>query len=237
MSSLTESLLQQQIAYYQARASEYDQWFLRQGRYNRGPELNQAWFREVEQVRRALYRFNPAGDVLEFACGTGLWTQHLLRFARRITAVDAAPQVLKLNRERLASPQVTYVQADIFRWQPRALFDVVFFSFWLSHVPARRFAPFWETVARSLKPGGRVFFIDSRRDPTATAHDHRLGDAQAGTVLRRLNDGREFEIVKIFYTRQDLSTRLGRLGWQVRVHETPRYFLYGEAKIPHFREE
>jgi 2-polyprenyl-3-methyl-5-hydroxy-6-metoxy-1,4-benzoquinol methylase len=226
-----ESLLQQQIAYYQARASEYDEWFLRQGRYDRGPELNQAWFREVEQVRSALCRFRPSGEVLEFACGTGLWTQHLLGFARRITAVDAAPEVLKLNRERLASSKVRYVQADIFGWQPKALFDVVFFSFWLSHVPARRFEPFWGTVARSLKPGGRVFFVDSRRDPTATAHDHALGDAQGGTVVRRLNDGREFRIVKIFYAPEGLLARLGGMGWQVRVTETPRYFLYGEGKV------
>ena len=144
-----ESLLQQQIAYYQARASEYDEWFLRQGRYDCGPELNAAWFQEVEQVRRALYRFNPSGEVLELACGTGLWTQHLLRFAHRVTAVDAAPGVLKLNRGRLGSPRVTYVQADIFGWQPEALFDVVFFSFWLSHVPPQRFEAFWRMVARS----------------------------------------------------------------------------------------
>jgi SAM-dependent methyltransferase len=226
-----ESLLQQQIAYYRARASEYDEWFLRQGRYDRGPELNAAWFQEVEQVRAALYRFNPIGDVLEFACGTGLWTQHLLRFAHRITAVDAAAEVLKLNRGRQGSPNVTYVQADIFAWQPEALFDVVFFSFWLSHVPPQRFEPFWHMVARSLKPGGRVFFVDSRHNATSTAHDHRSGDAEAGTVVRRLNDGREFEIVKIFYAREDLLARLGQMGWQARVNETPRYFLYGEGEV------
>jgi SAM-dependent methyltransferase len=226
-----ESLLQQQIAYYQARASEYDEWFLRQGRYDCGPELNAAWFQEVEQVRRALYRFNPSGEVLELACGTGLWTQHLLRFAHRVTAVDAAPGVLKLNRGRLGSPHVTYVQADIFGWQPEALFDVVFFSFWLSHVPPQRFEAFWRMVARSLKPGGRVFFVDSRYNATSTAHDDQLGAPEAGTVVRRLNDGREFEVVKIFYTREDLLARLGHMGWQARVNETPRYFLYGEGRV------
>jgi SAM-dependent methyltransferase len=225
-----ESLLQQQIAYYQARASEYDEWFLRQGRYDRGPELNQVWFQEVEQVRAALYQFKPTGEVLELACGTGLWTQHLLRLARRITAVDAASEVLKLNRSRLGSPHVTYVQADIFGWQPEALFDVVFFSFWLSHIPPGRFEAFWRMVARSLKPGGRVFFVDSRYDATSTARDHRLGDPEAGKVVRRLNDGREFEIVKIFYAREELSARLGQMGWQARVNETPRYFLYGEGE-------
>lgn len=48
------SLLQQQIAYYQARASEYDEWFLRQRRYDRRVEWNSQWFQEVKQVRQAL---------------------------------------------------------------------------------------------------------------------------------------------------------------------------------------
>jgi hypothetical protein len=76
-----------------------------------------------------------------------------------------------------------------------------------------------------------VFFVDSRYDATSTARDHRLGDPKAGKVVRRLNDGREFEIVKIFYAREDLLARLGHMGWQARVNETPRYFLYGEGRV------
>ena len=90
-SSKHESLLREQIAYYRAR--EYDEWFLRQGRYDRGPELNRRWFDEVAEVRQALAAFNPTGHVLELACGTGLWTEPLLRQAARITAVDASPEV------------------------------------------------------------------------------------------------------------------------------------------------
>lgn len=35
-------------------------------------------------------RLQPAGEVLEMACGTGLWTRHLLSYARAVTAIDAA---------------------------------------------------------------------------------------------------------------------------------------------------
>ena len=33
-------ILLDQIAYYRARAGEYDQWWFRAGRYDRGPELD-----------------------------------------------------------------------------------------------------------------------------------------------------------------------------------------------------
>jgi demethylmenaquinone methyltransferase/2-methoxy-6-polyprenyl-1,4-benzoquinol methylase len=228
MESIDE-LLRQQITYYRARASEYDEWFLRQGRYDRGPEANALWFAEVTEVRAALERFPLRGNILELACGTGLWTEQLLAGADRITAVDAAPEVLELNRKRLHSPKVDYLQADLFAWQPPDRYDAVFFGFWLSHVPPQRFDSFWRMVADSLPPGGRVFFVDSKYEPTSTARDHRLGPPDAGTALRRLKDGREYQIVKIFYPKDELQQRLARLGWNATVKETPNYFLYGAA--------
>jgi demethylmenaquinone methyltransferase/2-methoxy-6-polyprenyl-1,4-benzoquinol methylase len=231
-SSDVEALLRQQIAYYRARAAEYDEWFLRQGRYDRGPELNARWFAEVAAVRRALAEFAPAGRVLELACGTGLWTQILAQTAERITAVDSSPEALALNRERVRDPRVTYVAADLFAWQLPATYDTVFFSFWLSHVPPDRFGAFWELVRSSLAPNGRVFFLDSLRDPTSTARDHHLPDADTtdATLTRRLNDGREFSIVKVFYQPAALERALAAHSWDVGVHATEHYFLYGEGR-------
>jgi len=74
----TQRRIEEQIEYYRARSGEYDEWFLRQGRYDRGPALNEAWFREVRAVRAALDTFRPTGNLLELACGTGLWTEQLL---------------------------------------------------------------------------------------------------------------------------------------------------------------
>lgn len=223
-------LLQQQADYYRARAPEYDDWFFRRGRYDRGPTANADWHAEVALLRGALERFRPEGDVLELACGTGLWTQQLAVTARSVTAVDAAPEMLAFNRDRVRSEAVRYVQADLFAWRPDRRFDAVCFGFWLSHVPAQRFESFWETVAASLRPGGRVFFVDSKYEPASTARDHRLGDPAEGTVQRKLDDGREFRIVKVFYTPVELLDRLRASGWTADIRETPNYFLYGEGR-------
>lgn len=224
------TLLKEQIAYYRARAKEYDEWFFRKGRYDHGEKLNRHWFNEVEQVRQSLDRFKPAGRVLELACGTGLWTGQLLRHASQVTAVDAVPEVLVINQNRVGSKQVQYIQADIYEWSPPGQYDVVFFGFWLSHVPPERFEEFWELVNSALEQEGRVFFVDSRYDPTSTAKDHRLEGDRATTVTRRLNDGQEYRIVKVFYKPLELTERLKGLGWSLKAEETDHYFIYGSGR-------
>src|SRR5437868_2567549 len=90
-------LLQGQIDYYRARAAEYDEWLNRQGRYDHGPVANAQWFAEFKIVEDALERFAPRGRVLEFAGGTGYWTERLARQAESVTVVDAAPEMLAIN--------------------------------------------------------------------------------------------------------------------------------------------
>ncbi len=222
-------LWQEQIAYYRARAGEYDQWFLRQGRYDRGPDANARWFAEAAQVKAALEAFAPTGRVLEMACGTGLWTRHLVRGADSVMALDASPEVLEINRAQVADSKVRYAEADLLHWTPDGVYDAVFFGFWLSHVPPERFQAFWTLVQACLAPGGRVFFVDSLYDSTSGAADHTLEGTEAETLTRRLNDGREFRIVKVFHQPEELAQKLAALGWQFDVQSTPNYFLYGSG--------
>lgn len=220
------AILDNQISYYRARAGEYDEWFLREGRYDRGPGHRAEWMAEAAQVRSVLSPLIPEGSVLELACGTGLWTELLARHASRVVAVDAAPETIALNADRMHAAHVAYVLADIFAWTPGETFDLVFFSFWLSHVPPSRFAEFWRRVRTFVKPGGRVFFIDSLLEQTHAAVDHGPLDT-SGVIRRKLNDGREFDIVKVFYEPADLERRLRDLGWEGAVKSSGRFFLFG----------
>ena len=98
-----EQVLGEQLAYYRARAGEYDRWFVREGRYDRGRKARQMWFSELEQVRAALSAVPLDGaDVVELAAGTGIWTDVLAGRAAYVTAVDASPEMIELNRRRLA---------------------------------------------------------------------------------------------------------------------------------------
>jgi demethylmenaquinone methyltransferase/2-methoxy-6-polyprenyl-1,4-benzoquinol methylase len=232
MADAGAALLDEQKDYYRARAGEYDDWWKRIGRYDRGEEATRRWWADVAEVGVALADANLSGDVLELACGTGWWTERLARTARHLTCIDASLETIAINRTRLGAAGLslpTYRVADLFAWQPDATFDTVFFSFWLSHVPDGLFDRFWSAVATSLKPGGRVFFIDSAPDKTSTARDHQMPNAD-GVQERRLNDGRSFRVVKLFYDPADLARRLDSLGWRSDVRGTANYFIYGQAR-------
>lgn len=214
--------LAEQREYYRNRAPEYDEWWQRRGRYDLDPGAREQWFSDTREVERALDDFRPTGDVLEFAAGTGWWTQHLAGHARQVTAVDAAAETLELNRRRVGSPTVTYVQADIFAWTPPAgRFDVVFFGYWLSHVPDDRTRWFFDQVTTALRPDGRIFLVDSY-------HPERLDrDVQP----RVLNDDRRFQVVKRYWQPDELAAFASSCGWRLDAHVTAhRGMLYATGR-------
>ncbi len=69
---VSSQTLNEMVDYYRARANEYDEWFYRRGRYDRGPEANARWFAEVDEVFAALDALGIEGDVIELAPGTGI---------------------------------------------------------------------------------------------------------------------------------------------------------------------
>ena len=194
-----DQLLSDQVTYYRAIADEYEDHALP--------------FPGRDELVAAIDAFGPIGDVLELACGTGVWTDRLLRYATQITAVDASPEMLAIASTRVTGDRVRFIRADIFDWTPDRRYDVVFFGFWLSHVPLERFSSFWEMVADCLKPGGRVLFVD---DAYRTADELVEGEASS-TIRRRANDGTAHRAVKVPHQPADLQQRLADIGWQAKV--------------------
>lgn len=84
-----DALLAEQVAYYRARAPEYSETAI--------PELPTGELtRTRDDLIAAFDKFRPRGHVLELACGPGTWTPELLRHADSVTAVDAAPEMLRI---------------------------------------------------------------------------------------------------------------------------------------------
>ncbi len=222
-------ILEQQQAYYRARSAEYDQWWERQGRYDQGTERNQQWQIEGQIVRDTLHQLPAQNHILELACGTGIWTKELVKLGQSITAVDASAEMLAINQAKVQSDHVTYIQADLFTWQSEQQFDMIFFGFWLSHVPSNKLQAFLQGVSQMLKPNGYLFMIDSQRNQTATAKNQNMLD-ESPIHTRILNDGREFQIIKVFYDRDGLQSELAQVNIDADVRLTNEFFIYAHGQ-------
>jgi demethylmenaquinone methyltransferase/2-methoxy-6-polyprenyl-1,4-benzoquinol methylase len=216
-------VLKEQKRYYAERAPEYDDWWFRRGRYELEPDGLARWQADVAEAEAALEGFGPSGSVLELAAGTGIWTRRLVELADRVVAVDANAETLALN-----TSEAELVRADVFEWEPAERFDLVFFSFWLSHVPEERFDEFWSLVRGAVAPGGRVFLVDSGAGDTA-----HTGTGQAdGEETRSLADGRRFRIVKRRWPPDELAERVRPLGFELDVRDSANgHFLYGGGAL------
>jgi demethylmenaquinone methyltransferase/2-methoxy-6-polyprenyl-1,4-benzoquinol methylase len=217
------------LAYYEARAPEYDDWYLRRGRYERGPVHDAAWNAELDMAGRWLDDLPIRGEIVELAAGTGWWSP-LLASKGELSLYDGVPAPLERARERLVAH---HLRAHIHQrdaWaEPDRQVDAVFTGFWLSHVPRVRLDEFLGIVRRWLKPDGTFAFIDSLLDPQSSAVDHPT--PADDTAVRRLGDGREFTIVKVYYEPEELEAALGRAGFEaVGVSMTGRFFLTGVAR-------
>ena len=235
-----DDLVEEQIDYYRARAPEYDDWWLRIGRYEPDDDFGQRWEAGKRNLDDALRAFAPAGDVLELAAGTGNLTVVLAAFegVEHITAIDSSEEALAIARTKVPdTKRVSFEQADLFTWRPSRQFDVVAFGFWLSHVPPQRFGDFWDLVRSALRPGGRVFFVDNAVpvEQAASAGGRQTSTPWSqtwldqGVSVRTLADGRAFRIVKRTWEPADLERELDTLGWSAVVQEHQQLFIHGEA--------
>jgi demethylmenaquinone methyltransferase/2-methoxy-6-polyprenyl-1,4-benzoquinol methylase len=216
-------LVTEQKRYYAERAPEYDDWWNRRGRYELDPDALARWEADAAEAEAALEKFASVGNVLELAAGTGIWTHKLVRLADCVVAVDANIETLALN-----TSGAELVRTDIFEWEPRERVDLVFFSFWLSHVPEERFGDFWALVRAALVPGGRVFLVDSSEGDLAHTGTDQSGEEET----RSLTDGRTFRIVKRRWRPDDLAERVRPLGFDLDLRDTASgHFLYGEGTV------
>lgn len=214
------------IAYYQARAPEYDDWYLRRGRYEHGPIHDAAWNAELDTAGRWVDGLPLRGRIVELAAGTGWWSPLLASKAIELWLYDAAEAPLERARDRLlAHGQRAHIHVRD-AWAPPEgdPADAVFAGFWLSHVERARTGAFLELAVRWLGPGGRIVLIDSLPDPRSGAVDHP--PASGDRAVRRLADGREFTIPKVFRSADEIGADLRTAGFvDVALTTTGRFFV------------
>lgn len=206
-------LIDEQIAYYRARAPEYDATSTPEG---------DPFAADAHAIRAGIRALGPLGRVLELAAGTGQWTELLAEMADELVVTDTSPEMLALNRSRVgARPNVRRELADAFRLAASHAFDAVFFGNFLSHVPPGRFDAFWRGVAGTLSPSGRAVFVD---EGVHFEWREEWIDEAAGIVRRPLTDGSVHRAIKVLWRPDDPERRLGEVRWTASVRQEGPFY-------------
>ncbi len=161
--------------------------------------LANRWW-DPEGPQKPLHALNPArfgyvrdratlrgARVLDVGCGGGLLSEALAREGADVTAIDLAPDLVKVAKlHRLESGvQVDYrlSAVEALAAEMPGAFDVVTCMEMLEHVPEP--ASVIDACATLLKPGGRLFLSTLNRTPAAFA----LAIVGAEYVARMLPKG------------------------------------------------
>jgi len=146
-------------SYWSKWASSYDN----DGEYVVGKPILQA-------IEDRLLEEQLVGVIIEFGCGTGVFTTALAANAKQVLATDLSDEMLNVARSRLAQFQnVTVEKCDCGQTSlPTGRFDCVFMAN-LVHVIADP-SPCLQESYRILKQGGALVVVDF------TGHGMRLCD-------------------------------------------------------------
>ncbi len=188
--------------YYNERAAEFDEIYTlgKPPGAVTDPELYMEEARSLGQLVREHCR----GSVLDIPCGTGYWLQFYAANCSAITLVDQSENMLGEGREKALAlgvePITRVMMSDALEvsLEDRS-FDTVLVGFFLSHVTDSQMGPFLHRLRNALKPSGRVLIMDS------SWTRYRGSRPKEGTTVRTLNDGRQFEIYKRYFERDDFD--------------------------------
>ena len=219
-----DRLLDEQVAYFDARAPEYDA--------SMEPDPSGPDFDEWQEVRAKIGGTSFAGDVVDLAAGTGRLTELFKDRADSVTLVDAAADILELARKRLGDRNVSYVVADLFDWNPKRQYDLVFSSFWLCHVPPDLVPGFVDLVTIACRSGGSVVLVDEH-----TFDDPGLDVAAAvqedpWVSHRTVQDGRKYRLVKVSHDPTHIAGLFQQKRWQTTINHRGDRFYMLTAKHP-----
>jgi ubiquinone/menaquinone biosynthesis C-methylase UbiE len=176
--------------YYDARAAEYDDWYLGRGLF--GERERPGWERELEALTRTLTSL-PFAHTLDVACGTGFLTRHL---PGEVVGLDHSDAMLEIARERC--PLATFVSGDAFALPFRDdSFERVFTAHFYGHLDQAERLLF---LAEAARVAPELIVCDAAMRP-----DREREEMQE----RILEDGSSWQVYKRFFVAEELAAELG----------------------------
>src|SRR3954471_659813 len=166
-------------AYYEARAREYDDWWLGRGVF--AARERAGWAEEVAELERVLGAL-PAARTLDLACGTGFLTRHLRGL---VVGLDQSPAMIALAQRRLPDGVALVGDALAPPFADRA-FERVVSSHFYGHLLEDDRARF---LAAARRLGNELVVVDSAGEPRDEGQGRTLNDGSPHRVYKRFFDG------------------------------------------------
>jgi ubiquinone/menaquinone biosynthesis C-methylase UbiE len=177
-------------AYYDARAPEYDDWWLGEGLF--ANRERPGWNEELDELGALLSRLPPV-RTLDVACGTGFLTRHL---RGDVVGLDQSERMLAQARKQV--PAATFVRGDALALPfPDGAFERLFASYFYCHLEA-------QDRVRFLAEARRV-----ARELVVVASRIRPGEPAERWEERQLKDGSRWQVFKRVFTGEQLKAELG----------------------------
>ncbi len=202
--------------YYRQRAAEYDEVY-------RKPE-RQA---DLARLRQLLPPLVAGKRVLEIAAGTGYWTEVLAPSAACVMATDLNAETLAIAAQRdYRTAEVRLLTADAYQLDAvPGEFDLVFCGFWWSHITRADIPRFLAGLRARVAPGTSLVLLDNRYVPGSN-HPVTRTERDGDTYQRRqLADGRSYDVLKNFPTREQLTADLAGSATTPAWTELEYYWL------------
>ena len=212
------------LAYYAARAREYEKVYERPERYS-----------ELAILHRVIPEYFVGCRVLEPACGTGYWTRRIARRATHVTGVDLVPEVLAIATASLdadAAARVDLTVGDAFALdQIDGDFDAAFAGFWMSHVERGERFRFLRGLHHRILQRSRVMLVDNRYVEGSNWPIIRTDDEGNTYQCRRLENGKEYEVLKNFLSQAEIRESVEEAGGREVEVEELRYYWCATYRV------
>jgi SAM-dependent methyltransferase len=226
-----DRIWQEMMAYYDARAPEYDELYSGAGR-----EISdlQVYKKEVENVGTIVARFSR-GHLLDVGCGTGYWLARYAEKCSAITLIDQSAGMLSECAQRVKllgiAQKCRLIQGDFLKMRTSSVSaDTVLVGFVISHLTVVQEKLLFERIKQTINDSAYLVLLDSAWTPK------RQQFREKESVQERvLNDGRTFRVYKRYFTQSDVERMYVQHGFRLECFYIGDLILAAAGRLRHNR--
>ena len=189
--------------YYDRRASEYDEIYtLGKGASIPIPSI---YRKEVKEISKLISKYVKDSHI-DIACGTSFWLPSYHHRCTGITLIDQSVNMINESKKKVKrlkiEKKVKLICQDINNYRFRENFyDSALMGLLLSHLEDSEIKELFRRLMSALKPTGNIIILDS-----AWTGERAKFREKVGLQKRHIKDGREFTILKKYFTSKDIES-------------------------------